>query len=440
MSIFSSITPIRYEGPETNNDLAYRVYNKDRVVLGKRMEDWLRPAVCYWHSFNWPGNDIFGAGTLPRPWLGPVITQEMANQKLDAAFDFFTRLNVPFFCFHDVDAMATASTLSEHQTNLKKIEEGMAAKMQQTGMKLLWGTANLFSHPRYAGGGATSPSAEVYAWACAQVRFMLETTHRLGGQNYVLWGGREGYDCLLNTDLKRELDQFGRFLSMVVNHKHKIGFKGTILIEPKPFEPTKHQYDRDTATVFAFLQKYGLEKEVKVNIEVNHATLAGLDFEHEVAAAITYGIFGSVDMNRGDPRNGWDTDQFPNNAQELTPAMYYLMNSGGFTTGGFNFDAKLRRQSVDPNDMYIAHVYGLDTLARALLAAADLIEKGRFKSLVEQRYASWQSELGKKIESGSMDLAAICDHAVKANLNPMIPSGKQELFESLVANAASNIK
>ena len=440
MSIFSNIAPIRYEGPETNNDLAYRVYNKDRVVLGKRMEDWLRCGVSYWHSFNWPGNDIFGAGTLPRPWLGPTITQEMADQKLEAAFDFLSRLGVPYFCFHDVDAMATAHTVSEHQTNLRKIEDGMAAKMQQTGMKLLWGTANLFSHPRYAGGGGTSPNPDVFAWACAQVRFMLETTHRLGGQNYVLWGGREGYDCLLNTDLKRELDQFGRFLSMVVNHKHKIGFKGTILIEPKPFEPTKHQYDRDTATVYAFLQRYGLEKEVKVNIEVNHATLAGLDFEHEVAAAITYGIFGSIDMDRGDPRNGWDTDQFPNNAQDLTPAMYYLMNSGGFTTGGFNFDAKLRRQSVDANDMFVAHVAGVDCLARALLSAAQLIEQGRFKSLVEQRYAGWQGELGKKIDSGSMDLAAICDHALKANLDPKIPSGKQELFESLVANAAAGIK
>ncbi len=438
MSIFSDIGPIRYEGPDTSNDFAYRVYDKNRVVLGKRMEDWLRCAVCYWHSFNWPGADIFGAGTLPRPWLipGSPVTQEMADQKAEAAFDFFSRLGVPYFSFHDVDAMAGASTLKEHATSLHTIEDVIAKKMATTGVRLLWGTANLFSHPRYAAGAATSPNPEVFAWAAAQVRCMLETTHRLGGENYVLWGGREGYDSLLNTDLKRELDQYGRFLSMVVDHKHKIGFKGTILVEPKPFEPTKHQYDRDVATVYAFLQRYGLDKEVKVNIEVNHATLAGIDFEHEVAAAIAYGIFGSIDINRGDPRNGWDTDQFPNNAQELTPAMLQLVTHGGFKTGGFMFDSKLRRQSVDPNDLCLAHIAGIDTLARGLLNAATLTENGRLKSLTHQRYANWHGEFGQRIDAGKFDLAALADHALQANLDPHISSGKQELFESLVANAS----
>jgi len=435
MSIFASVAPIRHEGPAARSDLAYRVYDAKRVVLGKTMEDWLRPAVCYWHSFSWPGADVFGAGTLTRPWIGPLVTQEMADDKTAAAFDFISRLGVPFFSFHDVDAMATAHSLAEHDASLKRIEALIARKMQETGKRLLWGTANLFSHPRYAGGAATSADPEVFAWAAAQVRMMLEATHRLGGANYVLWGGREGYDSLLNTDLKRELDQYGRFLSMVVDHKHKIGFKGTILVEPKPFEPTKHQYDRDVATVYAFLQRYGLEKEVAVNIEVNHATLAGLDFEHEVAAANAYGIFGSVDINRGDPRNGWDTDQFPNNAQELTPAMLQLVLAGGFRTGGFMFDAKLRRQSVDPADLYLAHIAGIDTLARALLAAAKIVEEGRLAEVRDSRYSGWSGELGSRILSGGFSLAALADHAMTARLDPAPRSGKQELCEAIVANA-----
>lgn len=433
MSLFSSVEPVGFGGPATDNEFAYRVYDRDRVVLGKRMEDWLKPAVCYWHSFNWPGADIFGAGTLTRPWIGPSVTQEMADAKLEAAFDFFQRLGVPYFTFHDVDAMAPAANLRDHDRNLKKIEEGMAARMAATGVKLLWGTANLFSHPRYAGGAATSPDPEVFAWAAAQVRYCMEATHRLGGQNYVLWGGREGYDSLLNTDLGRELDQYGRFLSMVVEHKHKIGFKGTILIEPKPFEPTKHQYDHDVAGVFAFLQRYGLTREVKVNIEVNHATLAGLDFEHEIAVARAYGIFGSIDINRGDPRNGWDTDQFPNNAQELVPSLAQLVEDGGFSTGGFNFDAKLRRQSVDPADLYLAHIGGLDTLARALLAAADIVSDGSLERIKQERYRGWNGELGKRIAGGELTLAGLADLATEKAFNPAIRSGRQELAESIVA-------
>jgi len=433
MTVFSGIGPVRFEGAGSSSEYAYRVYDKDSMVLGKRMEDWLKVAVCYWHSFNWPGADIFGAGTLTRPWIGPHVTQAMADEKLEAAFDFFTRLGVKYFTFHDVDAMASAPTLKEHEKSLRTIEAGIANKMQATGVKLLWGTANLFSHPRYAGGAATSPDPEIFAWAAAQVRLCLEATHRLGGENYVLWGGREGYDSLLNTDLRRELDQYGRFLSMVVEHKHRIGFKGTILVEPKPFEPTKHQYDRDTAAVFAFLQRYGLTQEVKVNIEVNHATLAGLDFEHEIAAARAYGIFGSIDMNRGDPRNGWDTDQFPNNAQELVPSMIQVIEDGGLGTGGFNFDAKLRRQSVDPADLYVAHIGGIDTLARALLAAADIVKEGQLKRLREERYQGWSSDLGKRIAGGQFTLATLADHALQNNLEPKTRSGRQELAESVIA-------
>ena len=433
MSLFSSVAPIRFEGPDARNEFAYRVYDKDRMVLGQRMEDWLKVAVCYWHSFNWPGMDIFGSGTLPRPWLGLPVTQAMAEAKLEAAFDFLSRLGVPYFTFHDVDAMATAATLKEHASNLKRIEDAMAQRMAATGVKLLWGTANLFSHPRYAGGAATSPDPQVYAWAAAQVRCCLETTQRLGGQNYVLWGGREGYDSLLNTDLARELDRYGRFLAMVVEHKHRIGFKGTILIEPKPFEPTKHQYDHDVAAVFAFLERYGLTKEVKVNIEVNHATLAGLDFEHEIAVARAYGIFGSIDINRGDPRNGWDTDQFPNNAQELVPAFVQLIEDRGFVTGGFNFDAKLRRQSVDPADLYLAHIGGIDTLARALLAAADVVTEGALARLKQERYAGWDAELGKRIMSGALKLGELADLATTQNFDPAIRSGRQELAESIIA-------
>ncbi|HTY94751.1 MAG TPA: xylose isomerase [Steroidobacteraceae bacterium] len=433
MSIFSGVEPIRFAGPDTDSEFAYRVYDKDRVVLGKPMTQWLRVAVCYWHSFNWPGADIFGAGTLTRPWLGAPVTQAMAEEKLDAAFDFIARLGAPYFTFHDVDVMASAATIKEHDRNLRRIEEPMAAKMAATGIRLLWGTANLFSHPRYAAGAATSPNPEAFAWAAAQVRAALEMTHRLGGENYVLWGGREGYDSLLNTDLRRELDQYGRFLSMVVEHKYRIGFKGTILIEPKPFEPTKHQYDHDCAGVYAFLEKYGLTREVKVNIEVNHATLAGLDFEHEIAVARAYGIFGSVDMNRGDPRNGWDTDQFPNNAQELVPAMLQVLEDGGLGTGGFNFDAKLRRQSVDPHDLYLAHIGGIDTIARALLAAADIAGSGALRKLRDARYQDWNGEFGRRVMGGEFTLGSLADHAAEANFQPRIASGRQELAESIIA-------
>ncbi|GAA0574316.1 xylose isomerase [Rhizomicrobium electricum] len=432
MSIFSEVGPIKYEGPDSTNPLAYKVYDKDRVVLGKKLGDWLRLTVAYWHSFSSFGSDMFGGGTWNRPWSGKV-TQEQAEARADAAFDFFTRLGTPYFAFHDADVIADASSLPEHIDNLKKMEDIFAKKMSQTGVKLLWGTANAFSHPRYAAGAATNPDPEVFAYAAGQVRAIMETTHRLGGENYVLWGGREGYDTLLNTDLKAELAHFGRFLNMVVEHKHKIGFKGTILIEPKPFEPTKHQYDRDTATVFGFLQKNGLEKEVKVNIEVNHATLANLDFEHEVEMAYALGIMGSLDINRGDPRSGWDTDQFPNNAQDLSVAFLPILENGGLGTGGCNFDAKLRRQSVDVNDLYIAHVAGIDTLARAVISAEAMIKDKRLADAKAARYAGWSTPFGKDIMEGKYSLADLADVALKKNLNPKPVSGKQELLESVVA-------
>ncbi len=436
MSYFSNLPTVPFEGPSTKNPLAYRYYDADALVLGKSMRDHLRWAVCYWHSFAWPGNDIFGAGTFDRPWKpGEPVTPELAQLKLDAAFEMFTKLGAPFYCFHDVDAMADYDDLASYTRELDAIADKMAGKIEETGVQLLWGTANLFSHPRYAAGGATNPDPEVFGWAAHQVRSMLDVTNRLGGSNYVLWGGREGYDTILNTDIGHELNQLGRFMNMVVEHKHKIGFDGTILIEPKPHEPTKHQYDRDTATVYGFLKRYGLENEVKVNIEGNHATLAGNSFEHEIATANAYGIMGSVDINRGDPQNGWDTDQFPNNVPEMTLAMYHLLKGGGFQTGGFNFDAKVRRQSVDAEDLFYAHVGGVDVLAQSLLAAARIIEDGELDNFVANRYSGWKSDVSSKVLSGNMSLEEVADHAVASDYNPTPKSGRQEYLEMLINRA-----
>ena len=432
---FSEVPKIEFKGPESLDPLAYQYYDKNSIVLGKTMEEHLRFAVCYWHSFCWNGFDIFGAGTFDRPWLNGPMNQEAAEQKLDAAFDFITRLDVPYYCFHDVDIMATAETPKEHVENLAVILDKAERKMEETGVKLLWGTANLFSHPRYMAGAATNPDPDIAAFAALQVQQALEGTHRLGGENYVLWGGREGYDCGLNTKLGQELDQFGRFLNMVVEHKHKIGFKGTILIEPKPHEPTKHQYDTDVATVYGFLKRYGLEKDVKVNIEANHATLAGHSFEHEIQLATELGIFGSIDMNRGDPQNGWDTDQFPNDLREITLAMYYILQGGGFEDGGLNFDAKVRRQSIDPVDMFYAHIGAIDLTARALLNAAALIENGELNDFCEKRYEKWRSGMGAKMLDGQAGLADMADHALSNNMTPTGRSGRQEYLENLVTKA-----
>nr|ACJ11237.1 xylose isomerase [Paraburkholderia sacchari] len=328
MSYFEAIPPIRYEGPQSDNPLAYRHYDRTKKVLGKTLEEHLRIAVCYWHTLVWPGVDIFGQGTFHRPWQQPGDAMERARQKADAAFEFFTKLNVPFYTFHDTDVAPEGRDLKDYKENFARMVDYLGEKQQASGMKLLWGTANLFSHPRYAGGAATSPNPEVFAYAATQVCHALDATldatHRLGGENYVLWGGREGYETLLNTDLVREREQFARFLSMVVEHKHRIGFNGALLIEPKPQEPTKHQYDYDVATVHGFLTQYGLQNEIRVNIEANHATLAGHSFHHEIANAFALGVFGSVDANRGDQQNGWDTDQFPNSVEELTLAFYEI--------------------------------------------------------------------------------------------------------------------
>jgi xylose isomerase len=431
-SYFGSIAPIKFEGPETDNPLAFRYYDKNRLVLGKSMEAQLRPAVCYWHSFAWEGQDVFGHGTFGRPWHRAGNALELAQEKLKAAFEFFEKLGAPYFTFHDRDVAPEGATLRESHANLDRILESMQGEMQRTGIKILWGTANLFSNKRFLAGAATNPDPEVFAFAAAQVTKVLEATHRLGGENYVLWGGREGYETLLNTNMKQEVDQLGRFLSLVAEHKHKIGFKGLLLIEPKPKEPTKHQYDFDTAAVYAFLQKYDLEKEYKVNIEANHAILAGHSFQHEIAYAINNDILGSIDMNRGDSLLGWDTDQFPNDVAEISLVLYTLMKGGGFTTGGMNFDAKLRRPSIDPEDLFHAHIGGLDTLARGLLIAEQMVEHDALGSNLEQRYAGWDGDLGKKILGRDVSLADLSDLVLKNAIEPRPKSGRQEALENLV--------
>ena len=439
---FTEVTePIAYEGPESDNPLAFRWYDADRVVLGRRMEEHLRFGVCYWHSFNWPGNDVFGAGTFDRPWLDPTMDPMAgARMKMDAAFEFFAKLGVPFFSFHDRDIAPEGRTFSESCNRLDAMVDRAEELMADVGIGLLWGTAQLFWQPRYAAGAATNPDPEVFVHAAAQVKHCLEATHRLNGANYVLWGGREGYETLLNTDLARELDQYARFLEMVVQHKHDIGFDGTILIEPKPQEPTKHQYDYDVGTVYGFLQRYGLEHEVKVNIEVNHATLSGHDFAHEVALAVATGIFGSVDANRGDDRLGWDTDQFPNSVEEMSLGVYEILQGGGFTTGGFMFDTKLRRQSLDRSDLFHGHVGAMDTMARSLLVAAALVEDGELAAIVDDRYSGWGSDLGQRLLAGELTLADCHERTLAGGIDPAPISGRQELIENLVSRTIERVR
>jgi xylose isomerase len=425
--------PIPFGGLESTDPLSFKVYEPDRLVLGKRMEDHLRIAVCLWHSFNWPGSDVFGLGTFDRPWLDPgADPMRAAKAKLDAAFEFIAKLGVPFYCFHDRDIAPEGRTFAESRKNLETMVGQAEAHMSRTGTKLLWGTANLFGHPRYAAGAATNPDPEVFAYAAAQVKVMLEATQRLDGANYVLWGGREGYETLLNTDLRREEVQLARFLGMVAEHKHRIGFEGPLLIEPKPQEPTKHQYDYDCAAVHGFLVRHGLDGEYLLNIEANHATLAGHSFHHEVAYAVANGIFGSVDANRGDYQNAWDTDQFPNSVDELALALYEIVRAGGFAAGGFNFDAKLRRQSMDRTDLFHGHIGAIDTLARALLVAAGMIERGAIERLREERYAGWADGLGGDILAGQASLEALEARVATGEIDPRPVSGRQELLENLV--------
>ncbi|MEQ8657855.1 MAG: xylose isomerase [Hyphomicrobiales bacterium] len=424
---FHGIPKLRYEGPDSQNEFAFRHYNPEEMVGDKTMRDHLRFAVAYWHSFAWPGGDPFGGQTFERPWFGDTL--ELAKLKADVAFEMFDILDAPYFCFHDADVRPEGADFVENTRNLASITDYFAQKMETSSTKLLWGTANLFSHRRFMAGAATNPDPDVFAWSAATVKTCMDATHKLGGENYVLWGGREGYETLLNTDLSREAEQAGRFLTMVVEYKHKIGFGGTILIEPKPQEPSKHQYDYDVATVYGFLKRFGLENEVKVNIEQGHAILAGHSFEHELALATSLGIFGSIDMNRNDYQSGWDTDQFPDSVPEMARAYYEILKSGGFSTGGTNFDAKLRRQSLDPEDLVLAHAGAMDVCARALKAAYAMFEDGRLETARNDRYAGWdEPENAAMLNS---DLASIEQRVRDENINPLPRSGKQERLENL---------
>ncbi|WP_090073444.1 xylose isomerase [Cohaesibacter marisflavi] len=426
---FGSLSKIKYEGPESDNPLAFHHYNPDEIVMGKSLKEHLRFAIAYWHSFAWEGGDPFGGRTFDRPWFGDEMSK--AKLKADVAFELFDLLGAPYFCFHDVDVRPEGKNFAESLSNLNEIVDYFEEKMESSETKLLWGTANMFSNRRFMSGASTNPDPDVFAYAAATVKSCMDATHRLGGQNYVLWGGREGYETLLNTDIGQELDHMGRFLNMVVDYKHKIGFKGTILVEPKPQEPSKHQYDFDAATCIGFLRKYGLEGEVKLNLEQGHAILAGHSFEHEIAVATADNMLGSIDMNRNDYQSGWDTDQFPNNTPEVALAYYHILKSGGFTTGGTNFDAKLRRQSLDAEDLVAGHIGGMDICARGLKAAAAMLEDGGLEAALKERYADWDKDVNKDMLANGT-LESISERVLKDDINPEPRSGKQEKLENLV--------
>ena len=425
---FDAIPQIKYEGPDSTNEFAFRHYNPDEIVMGIRLEDHLRFAVAYWHSFAWPGGDPFGLGTFERPWFGE--TMDHAKLKADCAFDMFNILGAPYFCFHDLDMRPEGANFAENTANLREMTDYIQGKMEETGKKLLWGTSNLFSQRRFMSGAATNPDPDVFAYSAATVKTNMDATLQLKGENYVLWGGREGYETLLNTDLAKERAHMGRFLQMVVEYKYKIGFKGMILIEPKPQEPSKHQYDYDVATVHSFLKDFGLEDEVRVNIEQGHAILAGHSFEHEIALAQALGIFGSIDMNRNDYQSGWDTDQFPNSVPEVALAYYEILKGGGFTSGGTNFDSKIRRQSLDAEDLILAHVGGMDVCAAGLKAAAKMLEDGELEAKRDARYAGWNSPEAQAMLSS--DLASITERVEREDINPQPKSGQQERLENIV--------
>lgn len=429
IGFFGDISQIKFEGADSTNPMAFHHYNPEEVILGKTMAEHLRFAVAYWHSFAWEGGDPFGGQTFVRPWH-PQDDMGRAKMKADVAFEMFDILNVPYFCWHDADIRPEQGNFADNLSTLKEITDYIGEKMEAVGTKLLWGTANMFSHRRWMSGASTNPDPDVFAFAAASVKSCMDATYKLGGENYVLWGGREGYETLLNTDMGTELDHMGRFLNMVVDYKHKIGFKGAILVEPKPQEPSKHQYDYDAATCIGFLRKYGLENEVKLNLEQGHAILAGHSFEHEIAVAASEGMLGSIDMNRNDYQSGWDTDQFPNNVPEVALAYYHILKAGGLNSGGTNFDAKVRRQSIDPEDLIAAHIGGMDICARGLKAAAAMLEDGGLEDALKDRYAGWDTKEAKDMLDS--DLASISERVLREGINPEPKSGRQEILENYV--------
>jgi len=428
---FKNIPQIRYEGTESDNPLAFRWYDENKIISGKTMKEHLRFACAYWHAFNGNGADPFGSPTHIFPWDVSNDPIERAYAKADAAFEFITKLNLPFYCFHDVDAIDFTDDIVENERRLQAITEYLKQKQEETGVKLLWGTANLFSHIRYMNGAATNPDFGVLAHAGAQVKAALDATIELGGENYVFWGGREGYMTLLNTDMKREKEHLAKFLHTAKDYARRNGFKGTFFIEPKPCEPSKHQYDYDSETVIGFLRQYDLLDDFKLNIEVNHATLAGHTFAHELQVAADAGMLGSMDANRGDYQNGWDTDQFPNNINELTEAMLVILEAGGLQGGGINFDAKIRRNSTDPADLFYAHIGGIDAFARALIIADNVLQKSEYKKFRKERYASFDEGKGREFEQGKLSLEDLRQYAIEIG-EPEVRSGRQEWLENII--------
>ncbi len=429
---FPQIGKIPFEGPESKNPLAFHYYDPERVVLGKKMKDWLKFAMAWWHTLGQASGDQFGGQTRSYEWDKASDSLQRAKDKMDAGFEIMEKLGIEYFCFHDVDLIEEGATIEEYEARMNAITDYALEKMKGTNIKNLWGTANVFGHKRYMNGAATNPDFDVVARAAVQIKNAIDATIKLGGSNYVFWGGREGYMSLLNTQMQREKDHLANMLKAARDYARAKGFKGTFLIEPKPMEPTKHQYDVDTETVAGFLRANGLEKDFKVNIEVNHATLAGHTFEHELAVAVDNGILGSIDANRGDAQNGWDTDQFPIDNFELTQAMLQIIRNGGLGNGGSNFDAKLRRNSTDPEDIFIAHISGMDAMARALLNAAAIVEESPLPAMVKERYASFDAGEGKAFEEGKLSLEQIVDYAKKVG-EPKQTSGKQELYETIVS-------
>lgn len=428
---FPEVSNVRFEGRDSDNPLAFRYYNPDEVIGDKTMAEHLRFSVAYWHTLTGELTDMFGAGTAQRPWGGLKDPMDVAKARVDAAFEFMQKLGIRFFCFHDVDVAPEGASLAESFRNLDTIVERIKERMKETGIQLLWGTSNLFSHPRFVHGAATSPNADVFAYAAAKVKKAMDITHELGGVNYVFWGGREGYETLLNTDMGLELDNLARFLHMAVEYAEEIGFTGQLLIEPKPKEPTKHQYDTDVATAIGFLYKYGLEKHFKMNVEANHATLAGHTFQHELRLARINGMLGSVDANQGDLLLGWDTDQFPTDLYSTTLAMYEILKNGGIAPGGLNFDAKARRGSFEPIDLFYAHISGMDAFARGLRVAHRLLESGEFESFIAERYKSYTQGIGKEIVEGKVGFKELTEYALK-NDSIRNTSGRQELLETIL--------